>query len=354
MIRTGQQVPAASALRVADAAPFSGTSPARRRADGKRLRGAGPDGSLANAFAAAERLGKRRRWAGQTGASARAADVAPAAGEGPCRARQADDAQPALTVYRGTSPQRMGQGAATLVPSWARTLQRRSVSQATRVPAVLMMQLAELPGVALAVFDTRRSMNAAVNRASTFIDEGGRLMSDRETARPVDVGGHCLRVDDLRSYWRAYTPRRAELGDARGTARRAALSLETTFWREVVVPMLDQRQTAVLIAVALDTPIEETLSHELLHAQYFGDSTVRKTVNCYWSDTLAATERALVRELLGELYFECDDASYANELFAYLLQRGPEANLPAAFVAAHRPRLLSALVRAGIAPLQLG
>ncbi len=99
-------------------------------------------------------------------------------------------------------------------------------------------------------------------------------------------------------------------------------------------------------------PVDETVSHEMLHAQYFTSAPFREVVDAYWAG-LASAARDQVRAMLSPPYNGKDDELMRNELQAYMLMSGAETAHLRWLVGKHRAALLAKLAASGVTPIQV-
>ncbi len=205
------------------------------------------------------------------------------------------------------------------------------------------------------VFNGARFMNAALNRASEYVELERRVLTDQEhidNGKNALVEGHDLKGADLRAFDAAWRAARPSFAPVEREEWREALAFEDAFWDGFVRPRLGESPDLVLLAVATGTDIEGTLSHEILHAQYFRSAEHRRLVAEYWS-TVPEADRKRAKELLRENYDVEDAALLVNEFQAYVLMHRAEEFELATLAKTHREPLRARLRAAGIEPLQV-
>lgn len=223
---------------------------------------------------------------------------------------------------------------------------------AARVECV---ELTDVSGVIVCVFNTARFMNYALNRASEFVEHERKVLSDRahldeETIETAE--GHDLRGEDLLAFDRAWTAARSSFAPVDDEDSREKLALERDFWDAFVRPRLKKTPDLVLLAVAIGTDIEATLSHEILHAQYFQTKELRRIVGEYWSASVSDADKERVKAALRESYDVENAELLVNEFQAYVLMHGAEESELSEISKKHREPLAKQLAAAGIDPIQ--
>ena len=219
------------------------------------------------------------------------------------------------------------------------------------------VDLTELRDVVVCVFNTARAMNAALNRASEWVEVSKKaVLTDREHAdNPANgvVEGHDLRGADLIAFDADWSAARSSFEPVTEDDYVAKLDLERHFWDTFLRPLLAKKPDLVLLAVAAGTDVEGTLSHEILHAQYFRSAPMREVVARYWKKEVGEADKKAIRERLAKGYAVTDDeALLLNEFQAYvLMHRAADFELPEA-AATHAAPLRKRLKKAGITPVE--
>lgn len=231
----------------------------------------------------------------------------------------------------------------------------RYLALAPSASKVECVSIAEVSRVVVCVFNTPRFMNYALNRASEWIEVSrARVLTDEEHVRNGNNGvvqGHDLRGEDLRAFDTAWTAARPAFAQPEHEDERATLEIERDFWNAFLRPRLVAQPDLILLAVAAGTDVEGTLSHEILHAQYFRDPRMREAVHAYWG-AMPAPDRDAIRAILAAQYaVDGDPVLLENEAQAYLLMHRAEDFELAKFVASHAGPLRARLAAAGVEPI---
>jgi hypothetical protein len=210
----------------------------------------------------------------------------------------------------------------------------------------LMRQTAKR-GTYMCLFDSQYSMNMALNRISTFVEDF--ITVDAEpgysdaawSAKQKTEGtkGHNLESPDLTRYLeetRQHVGRRAQSSEA-------GVRLENEFLEGFIKPMLDPR-TGKPISIVLGVympPSDEGdpgailrayLGHEIFHSLYFHSEKMRGIVNSYIDALPEGEQGAMRRKLWQKGYAVINDDKtppsakqiymFYNEVAAYLLESG--------------------------------
>ncbi|HEY5934646.1 MAG TPA: hypothetical protein VIU61_08425 [Kofleriaceae bacterium] len=221
-------------------------------------------------------------------------------------------------------------------------------------PGVECRWVAELDHVLLCGSAAIGPINTALVRASIFVEMQPRVVVERTDpmylAAMKLIAGHDLmkrhregRPDLLQFYAaldRACAATQSVCADPSEQAMRRLL--ETT-WA--------QHTDLVVLTFARHGPIadDETVSHEILHAQYFTDPKFREVITDYWW-LLPEEDRAAIRRTLAGTYSTKDHELMQNEMQAYALMSGGERTRFRALLA-HRDALLRRLAERGLRPI---
>ena len=221
-------------------------------------------------------------------------------------------------------------------------------------PGVECRWVAELDHVLLCGSGEVGPINTALVRASIFVEMRPRVVVERTDPMYVAslklIAGHDLmkrhpdgRPDLLQFYAaldRACAAQQAACADPSEQAMRRLLE---TIWV--------QHKDLVVLTFARHGPIadDETVSHEILHAQYFTDPKFREVITDYWW-LLAEEDRKAVRRVLAGTYSTKDHELMQNEMQAYALMSGGERTRFRALLG-HRDALLRLLAERGIRPI---
>jgi len=215
-------------------------------------------------------------------------------------------------------------------------------------------EIKEIKGVILCASTKKSTMNRALTRASIFSEgtlgtEKGNLTSTEspQYLKLVEQAlGHDVPSKELISFW-------SQLETACIQQSFCPTSEEEEFFKEVVLPTNQKESQFVVISYSLDTEWYVTLSHEMMHAQYFLDPQYRKTVDQFWAESLNEKDREGIRKILSTLYNGNDEFVIRNEFQAYLLQNGAIQHNLKSYVSLYRDRLIKKLQEAGSPPLAL-
>lgn len=221
-------------------------------------------------------------------------------------------------------------------------------------PGVECRWVAELEHVLLCGSGDVGAINAALTRASIFVEMRPRVVVERSdplyATALSQIAGHDLMkrhpegLPDLVQFYaavdRACTANRNTCPDASEQAMRELLEGAWAAHRDLVV-----------VTFARHGPIadDETVSHEILHAQYFTDPKFREVITDYWW-LLPEEDRATVRRVLASTYSTKNHELMQNEMQAYALMSGGERTRFRALVS-HREALLRRLGERGIRPI---
>lgn len=97
-----------------------------------------------------------------------------------------------------------------------------------------------------------------------------------------------------------------------------------------------------------------TINHELHHARYHLESSVRFVVEEFWKNYMSEADKTVVRSILGQVYNAENEYLIIDEFQAYLLQKGAEAGPMSQFVPRYRLPLLQSLQQSSnYKPLEL-
>ena len=219
------------------------------------------------------------------------------------------------------------------------------------------VDITEIPDVVVCVFNTARFMNFALNRASEWVEVSKKsVLSDHQhTENDLNfrVEGHDLRGADLRAFDQAWSKARTSFEPVEREDSLEVLRIERDFWEAVLRPRLKKTPDLIVLAVAAGTDIEGTLSHEILHAQYFRSKEMRRIVAEYWDASVSAADKDAVKSALRGTYaVDADPELLVNEFQAYVLMNGAESSQLASIAPAHRARLMTGLAASKIEPIQ--
>lgn len=238
-----------------------------------------------------------------------------------------------------------GAGAASTAERPAPAVVCAEVSYPGREPE-LMRQTAQR-GTYMCLFDSQYSMNMALNRISTFVEDfitvdaepGYSDAAWADQQKTEGTKGHNLESPDLARYLedtRQHVAKRARSSDA-------GIRLENEFLEGFIKPMLDPRTgkpTSIVLGVYMPPSDEGDparilrayLGHEIFHSLYFHSERMRRIVNSY-IDALPEGEQGAMRRKLwqkGYAVLNTDGTPpsakqiymFYNEVAAYMLESG--------------------------------
>jgi hypothetical protein len=187
----------------------------------------------------------------------------------------------------------------------------------------LCVEITDVSDTVACFFADKRTMNLALERASTFIETRRGLQDDLVLLADGSMknsAGHDLRGADLRRFRAAWEARHraapALLGD---TLRHPGLAVELDFWRGFLSCQLDRRPELILLAVVVDHLGPVALAHEVLHARFFRDPAYRAAALAFWREQVSAQDRERFRASYADTYNSADEELLANEFQAYAL-----------------------------------
>jgi len=220
-------------------------------------------------------------------------------------------------------------------------------------------ELSTLAGAQVCYFGDRDQMNGALLRASIFTEGLGTYakgsipkLNEPELARVSGAAaGHDLQGSDLAEF---YAKAEAECASSNQDANVCPNAAEKEFFAKIVLPRLERKEPLVVIGFETLTtgiPYQQSVSHEVLHAQYFLDPEFRETTDAFWNERVTERDKAEIRHTLSPIYDEKNEFLMRNEFQAYILMPDAESNQLARFVKNYRKPLLAALRAKGIAPI---
>lgn len=220
-------------------------------------------------------------------------------------------------------------------------------------------EVSTLKGAQVCFFISREEMNAALLRASIFTEGLGKYAKgslpkhqDRELEYVGrQAGGHDLQGSDLKEF---YAKAQAECAASHQDANVCLNAEETEIFQKLILPRLERKEPLVVIGFETATtgiPYQQSVSHEVLHAQYFLDSTFRATADAFWKEKVTEHDKAEVRHELAPIYDEHNEFLMRNEFQAYILMPDAESNQLGRFVKKYQQPLINALKAKGIDPI---
>ncbi|MEO5969741.1 MAG: hypothetical protein ABIQ95_07410 [Bdellovibrionia bacterium] len=218
-------------------------------------------------------------------------------------------------------------------------------------------ELEELDHTFLCASYEQVDMNRAMIRASIFVEgdfgvaKGEVIKSDSPIieAGLIRVGGHDLTSVDLMQF---YT---SAIKKCETDSSFCLNELEKEFYRDFFLPELAKRSQFVVITFAVNSRMswDTVVSHELQHANYFLRPLYRETVNQFWEQQVADSDKNEIRNILSVTYDVTNDFLLKNEFQAYLVQSNPEESWLAPWVKEYRGPLMEALSRVEYNPVQI-
>lgn len=218
-------------------------------------------------------------------------------------------------------------------------------------------EAAEIPGTFVCMFAHSTLGNLMLYRTTNFVE---RL--NRRYSRGVIIPGYGFGEDwgdvNAKGYANAFDLEKKDLLEfynkaqaecAAGRNESCLNAYEKNLFNSFILPLAQTRENFVILGVGYGNA--GSLSHEIIHAQYFLRPEYRAVVDCYWETELSADQRTGVKNYLEDTY----DTSYRflmiNEFQAYVLQRGERSQLRSDGER-HQGPLLRQLNDAGISVVQ--
>jgi hypothetical protein len=253
------------------------------------------------------------------------------------------------------------------LPAWnkdfAKTVSDLTASQA--FPATGYSECAqtrELPGAFLCQSSTQRVMNLAFARASIFAEGGfgyshGTVLKQSDPALAkayAMIAGNDLKSVDLLEFYAKAA------GGCEADTELCLNSQEKEVFAELILPLADKGASFAVITYAAPKPADlitgnsyrDTVSHEILHAQYFLQPAYEEAATRFWTQALTEKDRAQVKKQLS-MYDVDNDYVMRNEFQAYILMAGANKSLLKALVPKFREPLMKAMNDAGTPPIQV-
>lgn len=188
-------------------------------------------------------------------------------------------------------------------------------------PKVLVVELKELPGTTVLIFNNSTHMNSAFFRASYYIETKPEILLG-DGLFGMRAGGHDLTSDALLKYWQAASTIGFKSKDPQEQLR---LGLEKELFEEYLLKFIKSRGKAVVLAVDSNGFAETVLSHETFHAQFFLEPKFFTVVQEFWSTRVDAKDQDIFKEQIKDLYDVNDMYLLMNEFQAYTLQQNQAA-----------------------------
>jgi hypothetical protein len=186
-------------------------------------------------------------------------------------------------------------------------------------------RLPNVPPTLLCLFNHRLLMNAALSRPTYYLEQEKRILSKEEFLEEVKSSraeGFNLPLPKVRGFYQQARENVPPTQGAASTPEEVFLRVEERFSREVLKEAALEDGHNYLITAAVTEDLLPTLSHELLHAQYFHDAQYRTIVQAFWRKEVSPAEKQLFRSVLQGSYDVQDEALLMDEFQAYLLMYG--------------------------------
>jgi hypothetical protein len=218
--------------------------------------------------------------------------------------------------------------------------------------------VAELDQVLLCGSSDLDAMNPPLLRPSMFVEQRPGVVVKRSDPQYLDLVTRIAGFDLVKANHGAAHPGLlayyAALDVSCAADRTTCADDREQAMRTLLERAWIDKPNLVLVTFASHStiPVDETVSHEMLHAQYFTSAAFRQVIDDYWTG-LAPAERDQVRRALSPPYNGQDDELMRNELQAYMLMSGAEAAHLRSLVATHRAPLLARLAARGLTPIQV-
>lgn len=187
-------------------------------------------------------------------------------------------------------------------------------------------RIAKLPDTHVCIFKDHKDMNLSLYRASHAIEIESVILSDRQLREHTGYDGHDLAGADLIRYYEKYRDAISRYR-ARGTQEPANevgyIEVENEFREMYLEPELNAN--TILIAGFLRDDLDMIISHELYHAQFFGNESYRKAVMSFWDTEfvklVGAAKKEKIRAVIAAEYdVKRNPLLLYNEFQAYALQ----------------------------------
>lgn len=217
----------------------------------------------------------------------------------------------------------------------------------------------ELPGTVLCMTSSSKKVRVAFKRASIFaegiasetkvVPKGQVILHDSEESQlGENIGGTDIKGTDLLAFHEAVTFACATVEEKQKEEVCLKPAEESAF-KTAVLPVSKRGQPFVVISTPYHS--DRIAGHELLHAQYMGNSDYRKAVDDFWQ-SLTEAEIASIKKSLSKYYDVSDDYLTKNEFQAFVLE--PQVrNLLPELIEEYRDRLMGHLRKLDLEPIQI-
>lgn len=248
------------------------------------------------------------------------------------------------------------------VPAWntaiennAKALNAQGVSTANGYAECA--ETKEIEGAYLCGYLRGNTMNQAFARISMFIEgplghpkgqlpeHGSYVLSQAMRS----LGGHDL----LRKHFLDFYDKvRAECP---ANAKVCLNTQEQELWDELIEPLSKSVSDFVVISYGVFShmPWRDVVTHEIMHAQYFMQPDFRTTADLFWEKDVDEADKKAARGRLATYYDVNDQLLLINEFQAYILMSGAEQNLLDILVGKYRTRLMDAMAKNNVSPIQV-
>lgn len=210
-------------------------------------------------------------------------------------------------------------------------------------------EIIEMPGVVLCLFNQTNFMNGCLSRVLNFTDQwpDWKIPPAKDYRDPYQipvaysVKGINLRGRDIRLFHRVATKMCAA-----GQRQMCLTEIEQTLFSKFLLPLAEPGRGVAVLAVGRDN--DTSISHELLHGQYYTSPRYRQTVAAFW-DAMPEADRHRVLWDFDESFNTENLYVVQNEFQAFVLQGGTPTLLGWA-KERHGEALKQALAEAGVPP----
>lgn len=248
---------------------------------------------------------------------------------------------------------------ATDIPAWTKHIEEAIAdgSGDSNIGYTECASVIEIKGVYLCISDKLSTMGKALIRAELFIEAPfgltpGNVVSIRSQEylkALTQFAGLDLNGSDLLAFWSAAKAACSENSDYCGS------DAERVFFTDFVLPISTMGKPFVVIAYAIASPIDwrATVTHEILHAQYFLEKGFRTTVDDFWENHVSDKDKQLIRAALGKDFNINDGSLVRNEFQAFILMPDSDKTRLKLFVPTYRQSLEAALTSNDVPPLRV-
>jgi hypothetical protein len=252
----------------------------------------------------------------------------------------------------------------SIMDSWAQHLDKLTfdLKKVGKYPATGYTECAEakeVTGGYVCFAAEKAAINRALVRASLYSEGGGGVtagtvvrLDDRVyRAFLLRVEGHDIPSVNLLSF---YARLKSMCSLSKNDPNICPDEYEREIFENFILPVAKKRAEFVVITTSLNGGYGyvSTVSHEIMHAQYFLQPMYRAIVDDFWTKDLADADRERVKKLLRG-YDSTNEFVMRNEFQAYLLMRGGEDAQLGSLIPKFRAELTGRLTKSGVAPIQV-